>query len=237
MRPTHLIPAFAIMASVGLFAAEAPKPASHTTKTIEGWTVRVDDRLLKAPDEAKGADAMALLAARLADIKRVMTPDRLAKLQAVVIQMDLTHGTLTSMQYHPNVDWLTEHGFAKELGKCVHIPDVAHFANADHQHVQPWSVLHELAHSYHDQVLNFENPEIKAIWERYKKSGHGDSVLYIKGKHVKHYALTNQMEFFAEMSESYFGVNDFFPFVNAELLEAEPEVHALLTRIWGTLNK
>ncbi|MGO9112581.1 MAG: hypothetical protein ACLP9L_25400 [Thermoguttaceae bacterium] len=33
------------------------------------------------------------------------------------------------------------------------------------------------------------------------------------GQHVRHYALTDHKEFFAEMSEAYFGMNDFFPFV------------------------
>ena len=49
---------------------------------------------------------------------------------------------------------------------------------------------------------------------------------------MRHYGLTNQMEFFAEMTESYFGVNDFFPFNRAELKEAEPEIYALLRDIW-----
>jgi hypothetical protein len=45
--------------------------------------------------------------------------------------------------------------------------------------------------------------------------------------------LTNHKEFFAEMTEAYFGTNDFFPFVNGELKQAEPEVFALLRDIWG----
>lgn len=40
------------------------------------------------------------------------------------------------------------------------------------------------------------------------------------------------MEFFAEMTEAYFGVNDFFPFNRAELKENEPEIYTLLTDIW-----
>jgi hypothetical protein len=45
--------------------------------------------------------------------------------------------------------------------------------------------------------------------------------------------MTNEKEFFAEMTECYFGVNDFFPFTNAELRDAEPEIYALLAQIWG----
>lgn len=40
------------------------------------------------------------------------------------------------------------------------------------------------------------------------------------------------MEFFAEMTEVYIGVNDFFPFNRAELKEAAPEIYELLAFIW-----
>jgi len=61
--------------------------------------------------------------------------------------------------------------------------------------------------------------------------GLGNWMLY-NGKRVRHYALTNEKEFFAEMTEAYFGVNDFFPFTRAELRESEPDIHALLRDIW-----
>jgi len=32
----------------------------------------------------------------------------------------------------------------------------------------------------------------------------------------------------------YFGVNDFFPFNRAELKEAEPEIHALMSLVWDS---
>jgi hypothetical protein len=44
--------------------------------------------------------------------------------------------------------------------------------------------------------------------------------------------LTDQKEFFAEMTEAYFGMNDFFPFNRGELKDAEPEIHALMKKIW-----
>ncbi len=47
---------------------------------------------------------------------------------------------------------------------------------------------------------------------------------------MKHYALTNYKEFFAETPEAYFGVNDFFPFNRAGLKEAEPEISELMVR-------
>ena len=72
-----------------------------------------------------------------------------------------------------------------------------------------------------------------AAYQKFKQSGHGDAALLYNGKRVKHYGLTDQKEFFAEMTESYFGVNDFFPFNRAELQEAEPELFQLLKEIWS----
>jgi hypothetical protein len=40
------------------------------------------------------------------------------------------------------------------------------------------------------------------------------------------------MEFFAEMTESFFGTNDFYPFVRGELKKELPELDALLEEIW-----
>ena len=214
---------------------DPPKPSSHTSRSIEGWTVRVDDRLLRAPDDALGQRALRLLEAKLAEIRSVVAPDRLAKLQSVTIVLDLTHGRLRSMQYHPSAEWLESHGYSKDLARCVHIPEAADFANPRHNSEQPWCVLHELTHAYHDQVLGFEEERISAAFERFRKSGHGDSTLHIGGKRTRHYALTDQKEFFAEMSEAYFGMNDFFPFNRAELMTAEPEVYELLRIVWGPM--
>jgi hypothetical protein len=51
-----------------------------------------------------------------------------------------------------------------------------------------------------------------------------------------HYGLTDPKEFFAEMTECYFGSNDFHPFVTVELKQAGPETCALLAEIWSPLS-
>jgi hypothetical protein len=215
------------------WAEDPPKPSSRTEQNLAGWTVRVDDRLLNEPNAALGQRALKLLEARLTDVANVVKVDRLAELRKVPIVLDLTHGQLKPAQYHPSADWLTGNGYAADLAKCVHIPDATRFVEPRHQFIQPWCVLHELAHAYHDRVLNFDEPRIRAVWEKYAASGHGESVLYTGGKTKRHYALTNHKEFFAEMTEAYFGMNDFYPFTHPELREAEPETFALLAEIWG----
>jgi hypothetical protein len=212
---------------------EPPKPVSHTIRPIEGWTVRVDDRLLAPPDDVLGTAALRFLEGKLADIKAVVAPDRLARLQGVTIVLDLTHGKLRAMQYHPSAGWLKAHGYATNLAKCVHLPEAADLLTTRNINEQPWVVLHELAHAYHDQVLDFDEPRIRQASQRFKESGHGDAALLYNGKRVRHYGLTDPKEFFAEMTEAYFGLNDFFPFNRAELMTAEPEIFDLMKTIWG----
>src|SRR5262245_61342899 len=217
-------------------AAEFPPlPTAHTTQTIEGWTVRVDDRLLKGENAGIGERALKLLGARLTAITIVVPEPALAKLRAVPIQIDLNHGKLRPMQYHPNAGWLKENGFSEDLAKCAHIPNVEDFLSPFENHRMPWVVLHELAHAYHDQVLGFDEPRVRAAWEKFRDSGKYKSVLTSYGAMREHYGVTNSNEFFAELTESYFGSNDFYPFVAAELKQAEPEIFALLSEIWGPL--
>lgn len=235
----------AVVIAIGAGAVWAPIPAkdpppipsAHTERDLEGWTVHIDKRLLSGADKELGVHALRILANRLYDVKQVVPADKVAHLQKVAIWIDSTHGQLRPAQYHPSADWLKGNGYSPALGKCVHIPVAADFASVSHQRTQPWSVLHELAHAYHDRVLGFDEPRIKEAYEKYKKSGRGDNVLRHNGARGRHYALTNHKEFFAEMTEAYFGVNDFFPFNRAELKETEPEILTLLADIWETPPK
>jgi len=232
--------------SVSSFAAEsrpsgdrrkqsAPLPTEHETRQVEGWTVRVDKRLLAPPHQTRGELALRMLTARLTVIAVVVPQPALDRLRKVTIQIDLTHGNLRAMQYHPSAQWLKANGYSENLEKCVHIPDIERFLSPYETYRQPWAVLHELAHAYHDQVLNWEDPRIRAAYERFKAGGRYESTLFVTGKRTRHYALTNEKEFFAEMTECYFGVNDFFPFVAGELKQEEPDIFNLQREIWGPL--
>ena len=223
---------FAVSRVFGQSVHDESRPTSRVTKNIEGWIVRVDTRLLEQPNLELGERAIKFLQAKLMDIVYVVPEPQLSELKKVVIVLDLSHGKLGSIQYHPSADWLKDNGYETNLAKCVHIPIAAQLPTQRNVREQPWVILHELAHAYHDQYLGFENPKIKEAYERYKKSGHGDATLLFNGTRVRHYALTDHKEFFAEMTEAYFGVNDFFPFNRAELMSAEPDIYELIRSIW-----
>jgi hypothetical protein len=246
MTPARALGLLALLAAPALRAADPPRevappprakeslPSAYTPRQVEGWTVRVDDRLLRPEQDELRRTALRFLENKLADITVVVPPDRLAKLRAVTIQLDLNYGKLVPMQYHPSAGWLKDNGYSPDLAKCVHVPRAADLATKRNINEQPWVILHELAHAYHDQVLGFDDPRVKEAYDRYKKSGRGDKTLLHTGRRVKHYALTDHKEFFAEMTEAYFGSNDFFPFNRAELKESEPQIYDLMVQVWET---
>ena len=230
-----LLPLLALMPLLS-FADEKPAlPTAHTTRNIEGWTVRIDDRLLGGDGAAVGERAVKLLTARLVAITIVVPEPALAKLRAITIELDLDYGDLRPMQYHPDADWLKSKGYSEQLAKCVHIPYAEDFLSPFENHRMPWVVLHELAHGYHDQVLGLDEPRVTAVWKKFCENKTYQSVLTSPGPMREHYGRTNQKEFFAEMTEAYFGSNDFYPFVTGELKQAEPDTFALLEEIWGPL--
>ncbi len=216
-------------------AHRPPMPASHTTRTMEGWTVRIDDRLLQGESASIGERAVKLLSARLVAITIVVPEPALTKLRAVTIELDFTYAGLKNMQYHPSAGWLKQQGYSEALVKCVHIPDVNDFLSPFENHRMPWVILHELAHGYHDQVHGYDEPRIKAAWEKFRDGGKYKSVMTTPGNMREHYGMSSQMEFFAEMTETYFGSNDFYPFVAGELKQIEPEIFSLMAEIWGPL--
>jgi dipeptidyl-peptidase-4 len=140
------------------------------------------------------------------------------------------------MQYHPDRGWLIGHGHDPRLAKHVHIPRAADLYAPATWAKHPYCVLHELAHAYHDQVLGFENPEVEKVYDAAKEKKLYDEVLLYTGQKVRHYALTNPKEYFAETTEAYFGVNDFYPFVRAELKEHDPAGFALMETVWGKVR-
>lgn len=225
----------AVVCGATIAADKAAIPTVHETREIEGWPVRVDKRLLEGEGKARGDQALKLLGSRLIAITFVVPEKELAKLRKVTIELDLDYADMTAMQYHPDAGWLKGNGYGENLAKCVHIPDVDDFLSPAENLRMPWVVLHELAHAYHDQVLGFDEPRVIEAWKKFRDSGKYKSVLTSLGHQREHYGLTNHKEFFAEMTESYFGSNDFYPFVTGDLKKAEPGIYELMKEIWGPL--
>ena len=224
-----------------LQAGEKPKKGTPgvlfnpVEKNIEGWKVHIDPAMLKGDHADAGAGALDMLANHLQRIAIFMPAEQLKTMRTLEIWIEHHHPTLGNMQYHPGAKWLSDHGHDPRLHKMVHIPRAGALLSRQQILKHPAVILHELAHSYHDQILGFDHPKVKDAYDRAMAAGKYKQVLLYTGRTVKHYGTTNEKEFFAEGTEAYFYRNDFYPFVAAELEIYDPFFFEVLKEIWGKL--
>lgn len=199
-------------------------------RQVQGFDVRLVHDFDK---HALHDQVMAQLDDQLYRISRVVAEPALARLRTIPIWVgfeDQRHAG-KCMFYHPSPRWLDDNDFPVELASGVEIANARNFLSWTLD--QPWMVLHELAHGYHHQVLGYGHTGIRAAFAAARKEGRYEKVLRIGGSQEKHYALTNDQEYFAEASEAYFGTNDFYPYVRSELREYDPPVYTVLEEVWG----
>ncbi len=226
---TTLIPLLCFLSP--LMAEETPyEPTTNYEKLqIQGWSITINKKLLHK-DSKIGRASIELLSVKLYDIKRVIPKAMLPKLQQAPIWLEVDGGKRAAAEYHPSRGWLTNNGFNPEKEKSVELRARRFLSWSQNQ---PSMVLHELAHAYHHRIIGFREPRIKTAFENAKKSGKYEKVLNYRSKEVRHYALNDHKEYFAEMTEAFFGVNDFYPFVRAELKVYDPGMFKLLMDIWN----
>lgn len=219
-----------------LFAAGAGPLAGDPTeqyerRLVEGWPVLINKALLAdQPDLAR--EVLTLLDQQLYQIKRHVPAASVAKLQTVRLWVEENEPHHPCMAYHPDPAWLTNHDMNPAKARSVEVANARNFLKWTRE--QPWMVLHELAHAYHHQFLDrgYENPKIASAFRQAIAAKLYASVLHFDGKEVPAYAATNPMEYFAEATEAFFGSNDFYPFVRAELRQHDPHAHDLLATLW-----
>jgi Glucose-regulated metallo-peptidase M90 len=223
--------------AIDVKAAEVLPIAEHQTRTIEGWTVHVADSLLENEKEVTER-ALELLTTQLEEITRVVPDKAVAELRKVPLWFNPEYtGVPPGAEYHPGVEWLRDHGRDPAMVKAVEFTCIRNFEAETKR--MPNFALHELAHAFHDQVLQegFGNRKIKAAFEAAQTAGLYDKVEQRFGdgrsENVRAYAMSNPMEYFAECSEAFFSTNDFFPFTSEQLVKHDPAMFELLNELWG----
>jgi hypothetical protein len=206
-------------------------------RTIEGWTVSISRELVDQEAEAT-AKALQLLAQQLQEIARVVPAKAVAELRKVPLYFNPEYPkTKPRAEFHPGEDWLRENGRDTAMVRCVEFSNVRIFEAETRR--MPNFALHELAHVYHYLFvrMSYGNLEIKAAYEKAKASGKYDRVERKdsegRSRMEQAYAMTNPQEYFAECTEAYFTRNDFYPFNREELKQQDPEMFALLEKLWG----
>lgn len=206
---------------------------AHQTREVEGWTVHVDPDLLEGEHKETGDLALRILGERLHEIVLKLPEGPVAKLKEVPVYLDRAH-PLGNAHYHPNGDWLERHGYDPVMEKAIHFTGAASLIREASSPHASSVVLHELAHAYHDRVLGFDDPEILAGYKEFCDTGKFDSVATLWGPPRPHYGLTDHKEFFAELTETFFVGNGYYPFNHFQLFQEHRPSYDLIAKIWGS---
>jgi len=202
----------------------------YDKRTIKGWTVYVSPALTSQPGLC---DTMVtLLTYKLHMINHFIAPDGQKQLHQVPIWLEAGGGG-PYVQYRDDRSALR-----RELGNVEKFGAVE---VRDPQRMLKWAllqqsdVLHELALAYYDRFV-LKDPKLRkktaAAYAGAVKEGKYKSVLRFDGRYLAHPALQSEKEYFAEMMESYFLVNDHCPFIRCELKDQDAVGYALIADLW-----
>ena len=205
------------------------------TRDIAGWQVHISRKLLAESEKETTEQALKLMQAQLERITQVVPERAVEELKKVPLYVSPPYeGTPARAEYHPDRGWLLANQRDPAMAQAVEFTNTREFEAECRR--MPVFVLHELAHAYHDRVLGNDNASIKAAYEAAKASGNYDRVERQDSAGRKRmdraYALTSPQEYFAENTEAFFAENDFFPYKRPQLQAHDPEMFALLEKLW-----
>jgi dipeptidyl-peptidase-4 len=165
-----------------------PDMAAAATDQDGGYDKQVvSGRAVFASVEFARRDPLALdrcvaaLARNLQELATTLPPSAWDKLRGVPVWLEYEDSQSRTGWYYPSSERSKNAGsihFTKELAALIV--------------VRPTMVLHELAHAYHDQVLGFQNPAIRAAYVRARRSLRYETVLRSDGQLVAAYAMLDE---------------------------------------------
>lgn len=203
--------------------------SAYKRESVQGFTILIHPEVLAHQQEAK--EMRAELSQQLTAISRNVPAKPLAALRKVRIWVEWAKRSQGAAEFHPSAQWLNQHGYNPEKAGCIEVSNIHNFIQWSRT-AQPWMLLHELAHAYHHLVLGDQYTGIEVAYHQAVQQKLYASVAYVKGGKQKAYALTNAKEYFAELSEAYFGKNDFYPFTRSELKAYDPSGYQLMKTVW-----
>ena len=202
----------------------------YEQQSIHGFTVLLSPQLLAQARAA--ADVRAELTRQFGEVVEVVPPSAVAALRNVRIWVEWSRRPDAGAEFHVSQGWLEKNGYNPAKAGGIEISNSLNFVSWSRAE-QPCMVLHELAHAYHFLVLGERHPEIAAAYRQAVESRSYQSVDYYGGGKRRAYALVDEKEYFAELSEAYFCRNDYYPFTRADLQRHDPVGYELLQRVWG----
>ncbi len=212
-------------------------PRDYKTRRLKGWEVLIDEQLAnEAPELA--TSAVGRLETKLGEIAAILPANSLPELRRV--KVFLLHGPQAKAGGRENGleyfraeapqhwGWLDA-----RMASSIVIFNAANYVRLTDQWALK-SLLHEFGHAQHLEHWPEDRADIYDTWQDAMKGGLYQAVREEdKTTHNPNYASQNHLEYFAELTTTYFAGNTYFPYDRAALNRYDPAGHALIERLWG----
>ena len=229
-----------ILLSMNLQSAVASKVHGYQPTTIDGHPVWINNEFIsKKPELLK--KVLATLEEDLKQLDRDMASPAREAIRSTALWLELetkASGMISGKGavYHPSKSWLIKHGKEPAMLNGIQICSAKNYLKWRNGKVG-MTVLHELAHAYY-HVLKKGKKQVKETYKLAKRGGKYNKVGYMNsekksGDLFKAYAMGNEHEYFAELSEAYFGCNDYFPYNREQLKKHDPAGYQMVHKIWN----
>ncbi len=213
-------------------AAPARPIAEYVTHEVQGFKVHADPAFTESESKA----VLELLNADLAKVVEVVPAGALAVVRTVPIVV--TRKTIArpgnggrGACFHPSSEWLIANGYDAERAGVVEIVSTEDYTAW--RSIQPAMILHELAHAFH-WLIGFYRQDLRDAFNTVVAGKTlYQAVAHVDGREpARAYALSNDHEYFAELTEAWFWSNDFYPFNREDLKSYDPAGAQLIERLW-----
>ena len=202
--------------------------STYQELTCNGFWILIQAKVFDHP--ALAAHGYQILCKKIFEAEKLFSKTQFSALHHVPFWVEwnvLWNGS----RYHPYIDWLNDNHVNPDKVFGVEITNFRNFLGAV-ENQEPLLVMHEFAHAYHDQVLGNDFAPIYDSFAMAKSEGLYESVEVASGELDVGYAITDEQEYFAELTESYFGQSEFYPFTKDELKNYDPLGFAVVRKIW-----
>ena len=217
--------------AVSTFATAAradPPTTAYRTVNMDGFEVLISPDVAADPQLDRALDQLHY---QLIDIEALVTPAQMTFFRTVPFWIE-NNSAPAAATLHRSKEWLSEHGKNPDKEGAIEISNIEHFT-AWSTTDQPMLVLHELAHAYSLRVLRPDYRPIADAYQHALDTHLYESIGYVHGGERRAYALTDKEEYFSELTEAYFGRNDFYPFRYKDLRWYDPVGFKLMQTVWG----
>lgn len=211
-----------------LLSSDITPSSDYRSVDVAGFTVLLHPDV----DATAGlADAvLGRLASSVSLIDAALSNSRSEPLRNTAIWIEARDNELEVTRFHRSAETLLQAGLNPDKAGAIEIRSASRFIDLV-DGPQPWLLMHELAHArefLESGLLTL----VVGVFEAALADGLYDAVQTIAGGIETAQAANSAIDYFAELTEAYLGLNDFFPFTRDDLLLHDLLGFLLMQQLW-----